>query len=471
MAQITPLFKLKDQNSKTPTLIYLILYHNKERFKYSIGFSIHPDLWNKEKNHPYLKNSDENLKIEMTKDEIIQAEIIDNELNRYKTETTRIFSYFTYQAIQTTNELIKAEFDRVFNPLAPEKKPKEPEKINLNQYIQKFIYDIQIGKRTTENGTRYTAGTIKNYLGFQSQFNEFQLDPRDRPNPAERKKRKDNEKPKELKFRKKNIDFKDITIDFYDQYVSFFNQKNYSPNTTGRHIKALKVIMRAAAEDRLHENKDIERKKFKVISTEVHPVYLTRQELEDVYNLDLSKEKTLDVARDIFLIGCYTAQRFSDYSRINAKHIKEVKGGKFIELIQKKTGERVTIPVSPELEAILKKYDYNPPHTHEQKANERIKLVCAKAKINELIEIEEIKGGLKVTQSKAKHELIKTHTARRTGATLMFLAGIPSINIMKITGHKTEREFLKYIRITKEENAQLLMNHPYFNTPLLKLVK
>ena len=229
--------------------------------------------------------------------------------------------------------------------------------------------------------------------------------------------------------------------------------------------------MRAAGEDGLSQNKDIERKKFKVITTEVHPIYLTQKEVETLYNLDLSENKILDVARDIFLIGCYTAQRFSDYSRINSQHVKTVTGGKIIDLIQKKTGEQVLIPVRPELEAILKKYDYNPPHTYEQKANERIKLVCEKAKINELIEIEEIRGGLKVPQSKAKYLLIKTHTARRTGATLMFLAGIPTISIMKITGHKTEREFLKYIRVTKEETAQTLMNHPYFIGTPLKLVK
>jgi site-specific recombinase XerD len=470
MAAITPLFNLKEPKAKTPTLIYLIVRYNKIRFKYSTGLFIRPELWDKEGNSPYLKNS-ATEGVTMTKEEIKQAAIIDNELNRIKTETARILNYFSYQGTQLTNELLKIEYDKVFRPNAPEKKPNAPEKITLNQYIEKFISDIKTGKRTTENGTHYTAGTIKNYLGFQSQFNEFQLDPRDRPTATERKKRKDEDKPKEPKFRKKNIDFEDITIDFYDQYVSFFNQKNYSPNTTGRHIKALKVIMRAAGEDGLHENKDIERKKFKVITTEVHPIYLTAKEVENVFNLDLTDNKTLDIARDIFLIGCYTAQRFSDYSRINAKHIKEVKGGKFIELIQKKTGERVTIPVRPELETILKKYDYNPPHTHEQKANERIKLVCEKANIKELIEIEEIKGGLKVTQSHAKHELIKTHTARRTGATLMFLAGIAPISIMKITGHKTEREFLKYIRVTKEENATLLMNHPYFKGTPLKLVK
>ncbi len=59
-----------------------------------------------------------------------------------------------------------------------------------------------------------------------------------------------------------------------------------------------------------------------------------------------------------------------------------------------------------------------------------------------------------------KADLIKTHTARRSGCTNMYLAGIPVIDIMKISGHKTEREFLKYIRIGKEETAMNLANHP-----------
>jgi integrase len=79
-----------------------------------------------------------------------------------------------------------------------------------------------------------------------------------------------------------------------------------------------------------------------------------------------------------------------------------------------------------------------------------------------MIEVEKIKGGLKVKSLVPKNDLIKTHTARRTGCTLMYLAGIPAIDIMKISGHKTEREFLNYIKTSKEETAQNLAKHPYF---------
>jgi hypothetical protein len=33
---------------------------------------------------------------------------------------------------------------------------------------------------------------------------------------------------------------------------------------------------------------------------------------------------------------------------------------------------------------------------------------------------------------------------------------------MKITGHTKESTFLKYIKVSAEENADMLKNHPFF---------
>ena len=62
-----------------------------------------------------------------------------------------------------------------------------------------------------------------------------------------------------------------------------------------------------------------------------------------------------------------------------------------------------------------------------------------------------------------KYKLVGTHTARRSFATNLYLAEVPSISIMKITGHKTEKSFLQYIRVTQKENADKLLTHPFFN--------
>ena len=53
-----------------------------------------------------------------------------------------------------------------------------------------------------------------------------------------------------------------------------------------------------------------------------------------------------------------------------------------------------------------------------------------------------------------KWEMISSHTARRSFATNEYLNGTPSITIMAVTGHKTEKAFLKYIKVTSREHAE-----------------
>ena len=69
------------------------------------------------------------------------------------------------------------------------------------------------------------------------------------------------------------------------------------------------------------------------------------------------------------------------------------------------------------------------------------------------------KGGLSVTHNLAKWELLSTHTGRRSFSTNEYLAGTPTVTIMAITGHKTEKAFLRYIKLSKNEHAKLLKLH------------
>lgn len=325
---------------------------------------------------------------------------------------------------------------------------------SLNQYIKRFIEEITSGQRLYK-GKRYNFSTIKNYAGFETQFNEYQgIYTEERLEELKEKK----EDPRPLKI----LNFEDITIDFYKKFLYYFNNKDYSPNTIGRHIKHIKVIMRQAKIEGLHNNMEFQNESFEAMSEKVDNIYLNETELKKIFDLDLSENKLLEVTRDVFLCGCYTAQRFSDYSRVNKSNIRTIEGIKVIDLIQQKTGERVVIPIRHELDIILQRYDYTLPKTFEQKINERIKDIGKKAGITELIHYEENRGGLRVKKSVMKCDLIKTHTARRSGCTNMYLAKIQPIDIMKISGHKTEREFLKYIKTGKEDTAIKLGSHSYF---------
>jgi integrase len=128
-----------------------------------------------------------------------------------------------------------------------------------------------------------------------------------------------------------------------------------------------------------------------------------------------------------------------------------------------KTGEIVVIPLHWIVTAILQKYNYDLPRSiSNQKMNDYLKEIGEKAGIDESVSITKFEGGIKVARTSNKYKLISTHTARRSGATNMYLAGIPAISIMKITGHKTEQAFMRYIQMTQEDNANKLIDHPFF---------
>lgn len=189
----------------------------------------------------------------------------------------------------------------------------------------------------------------------------------------------------------------------------------------------------------------------------IETVALTQEELDRINQLKLNKESA--AVRDRFLLGCYTAQRISDYKRIKASDIQ--KG--IITIKQIKTGVVVKIPVHPVIYEILARNGGEFPELPSfQAMNQSIKRISKKAGINEIVPVERIRANKVERLKLKKYELISSHTARRTGATLMYLAGIPVAKIMKLTGHTTETMFFQYIRIDKTENAKELLEHPFF---------
>lgn len=338
---------------------------------------------------------------------------------------------------------------------------KTPGGESFNQYTARYVEEAKSGDRlaTTNNTQRkYGYGSIRVLQGFKLSFEMF--------------------------CNGKEYDFNDINIDTYNAFVKFFRDRNCSANYIGKHIKTWKTIMRRAREDGLHKNSDIELKAFKTISEETSKIYLSESELKAIYDLDLSDEavltkvrpemstnKRLRESRDVFLIGCYIAQRYSDYSRVSKDMVKVLDGKHYLEIYQQKTKTKCLIPLRPEAVSILKQYDFTLPKTFEQKVNKDIKDIGELAGITETITVQHDKGGLTVEKKVKKCSEICTHTARRSGCTNMYLAGIPTLKIMKISGHKSEREFLKYIRVSQEETAIDLSSHSYFAGSHLKVAK
>lgn len=247
----------------------------------------------------------------------------------------------------------------------------------------------------------------------------------------------------------------DVDSAWYARLLAGMNSRGYSNNYKGAIITKIKTVMNAGLAMKYHDNTDF--RQFKRKEEQVESVYLTKDELEALWNvpLTLSIEKK---ARDLFFLGVYTASRFSDYSRLG---MSMVSGGR-ITFIQKKTGDRVIIPVSPRVVEVLERNGGRSPRLCQVLMNRHIKEVCRKAGITSLVTVRKSSGKKIYQQTYEKCELVSSHTARRTGATLLYMSGVPTRQCMMITGHRSEKCFFKYIRVTKEENADLLADNPFF---------
>lgn len=325
--------------------------------------------------------------------------------------------------------------------------------ITLNQYIHNFIMDAESGRRQTEKGTNYADGSIRSKRTTMRQFLNFQG------------------------YAKRTIDFGDIDMKFYYEYTAYLKSKNYSVNSIGKCIKELKTMLRSAESEGYNVNPRYKDKKFKGVRIDVDSIYLTKDDLDKIMKADISMYGVgHQQARDIFMVGVWTAQRVSDYNYISKENIKRHSITKIIndksvckefmtvEIRQRKTGCKVSIPISSELNEILKRYDYELPHLEEQVINRYMKDICKLAGLNELIEIQSTKGGILKKEFKHKWELVHTHTARRTGATLMYLAGMDYYDIMRITGHTSPTMLKKYIKVDSLEVADKITDkYTYFD--------
>ena len=255
------------------------------------------------------------------------------------------------------------------------------------------------------------------------------------------------------KDRKVHLDFTDIDQNFLDDFVKFLQSLNLSTNTIGHKVICIKALMRAATERELNTNTKYQF--FRNASEETEAVALDEAELERIRRCNLSRHPHLAEIRDLFLLGCWTGLRYSDVIRLRAENVGET----MITIRQQKTDNPVQIPIHPVFREIWERYGGLPLVISNQKFNDHIKDVCKAARINETVLKSITKGGKRITTSYKKWQLVSSHTARRSFATNLYRQGFPSIGIMSITGHKTETAFLKYIKVGKEEHAEMLMKH------------
>lgn len=246
------------------------------------------------------------------------------------------------------------------------------------------------------------------------------------------------------------LDFKDIDLDFYYSFTEYLQGLNLATNTIGKKIQTLKIFLNSATDRGINQYKHFKSPRFTAISEESDSIYLTKAELEKIYETNLSNHPKLEKVRDLFIVGCWTGVRFSDIPQITPETINNG----LISIKQSKTGGKAVIPVHPMVQTILDKYDGTLPRViTNQRFNEYLKDVAKAARINDKVHKSITKGGIGRSTAYKKWELVTTHCGRRSFATNNYLMGVPTLTIMAITGHKTESSFLKYIKVTPTEHA------------------
>jgi integrase len=256
------------------------------------------------------------------------------------------------------------------------------------------------------------------------------------------------------------IMFNDIDLNFYDAFTTYmWKEKGFNDNTVGTRIKHLKSLMSQAFERDLHNNLNFKKKKFQVLRRDVDSIYLNEEELDKIYNLNLEEDSRLDKVRDAFMIACWTGLRFSDLARVSKDKFIFEDGIQLFKIETEKTGEIVKIPLSPRVKPILEKYNFNIPVPSNQKMNQYLKELGKLAGIEQEVEQSDIKGGKKIRKKFLKFDLITTHTARRSFASNLYLQGVPSISIMAITGHRTDKSFHAYIKLSHMEKIREIDAH------------
>lgn len=426
-------FVLDRPQSDAPTFILLLYRFDNTRLKYSTGKKIQPAQWDAV-NQRALTN-------QPTRKERQPFVDLNTIIGRYRIAVEELAAEFGLSKTAFTAENFKTHLN---DRLKPKTVKVEKPRLTFMEFVEQFAVDCETGKRLTVQNRRYSPNTVKDYRKTIRVLQRYQ-----EKHPS-------------------RLDFDAFTLTFYDRFKKYLTSEGYSLNTVGALIKNIKILLKQSFRDGLHDNTIFRHEDFRKFSEEVDNVYLGEDELQGLYDLDLNRHPKLDRVRDLFLIGCYTGLRFSDFSELKPENVTS--GGQMLNVVTRKTGQRVCIPLNPKAAAILTKYTFQLPRPiSNQNFNDYLKELSQKAGFTEPVQRTRTEGGVKVTRNQQKWEVITTHTARRSFATNAYLAGISSIDIMKLTGHKTETAFMKYIKVTSEQTALRLLNHPHFRQSALRV--
>ena len=404
-------FYLKQiKNSKKETLIFLSFSYSKKRLRLSTGQTIQPRYWNASEQCART-----------VRGQVENGDRVNRFLKSQRIAIENAYALFKEKGIVPEIDQLKQEFNK---QLIPGLKFKP---LRFWDEYENFIVSSK---------GRVVDAVISDYKSFEKHLKGYE------------------------KYSKTNTTFSSFDFGFYQKFVDYLTYKVKKPNgefglatnTIGKQIKILKVFLNFCFKHKIAERFDLSN--FQKLTEEVDKIFLTENEIQKIYTKDINKRPELEQSRDLFVLGCYLGLRFSDLSRLRSEMIQNDR----VRIQMKKTGKTVIIPIHTIVQEIIKKYNGNFPMViNSAKFNLEIKEIGKIAGIQDDVLITHRRGIEKVDTVYRKYELISSHTCRRSFCTNQYLLGIPTVFLMKISGHRTERAFLRYIKIDEELAAKKMM--------------
>jgi site-specific recombinase XerD len=296
---------------------------------------------------------------------------------------------------------------------------------NLNSFWNNFTRDCENGKQ------KRAISTVKKYREALGSIEKF-----------------------DLKFNRRS-DFDTINKDWYDSYTGYLRtERKVNETTIGDHIKLIKSIMRMAYEAGVSTNQEYCKKYFRVTHQESESIVLSPEEIKLLESVDLTNFEHLQGERDRFLIQYYFLLRFGDTLLINKTNVFEQGKKMFLRVISEKTTTETVLPINKKAMVILKKYNFVLQKTTNQEANWKLKEIGQEAGVDTLTTIS---GNMR-----KKYHFITTHTARRSGATHLYLEGLPIKDLSHLLGHASVGQTEEYIKVSKLESAKKALDYAFF---------
>ena len=446
--EMTPKFRLRPSASERKTIQMRFYIKGTDvqvdiKNRLGITLKIHSENWNKETQTPQ-KRIDYNL------DSKRDVEIINNVMNKIKIDLDEAIYIAQRENISIDNKYIRNTVNKAMGVEIKEsdKQYKNNDVINVSLYD----YSINVVDRmekgiimNEKSNTKYNKRTVQQYQNFANHL--FHFDSTTLMN--------------------------DINQNWIDRFKDFLTNEQIIRNDKGdiiyskkastnsyinNFLKNLGVINKRGLREKITDN-DFQKLGFlKRIKSNTNnrkvDVYLTKDEIDKLYNFKFSDDnKSLELVRDNFLIGCYTGLRVSDFKRIKKNDIVIGDNGiKIINLINKKTNKTTNTPIIfDELESILQKYDYEVETVSDQHINRNIKLIAKDAGIDRVVKYVEYIGGEVISKESPKWKLLTNRVGRNSLVTLLKLQGYSDDFIKQFTGHSNLDMLTLYNKATKDE--------------------